>query len=328
LLARFGLSLLLFLAWMSVFAYQFNGDAPFLPTLGIFALALATVAFVVLTARALLFRLAAPLRRLAMSYKERSSPAVPPQLKRALFREACLLAILLERLGSEAALEKEMPPEIVITTRRVLLDRLADAGLRDELDPWLLDLMLAPDGHWSMEQKQRAFPAWECLSVLRWVLGLAELRGLTDDPRYNLADARSLFAIKAPENLVVLPGWDLRGARNSAGTFFHRSWSELLARRQVAGAGEDDTERALRLRADILESGFTGDYLVGAKTITELPLPLLRAITVRAHHRWQFLALLVEVVGEYAPPESIRKFLARYFAPAAGQGTVEVNDPA
>ena len=99
--------------------------------------------------------------------QERASPSVAPDLKRLLFREACLLGILLERFASETYFEKEIPPNIVITTRRVLLDRLSELGLREDLEPALLDLLLAPDGHWTPEQKHRAAPALECLAVLR-----------------------------------------------------------------------------------------------------------------------------------------------------------------
>ncbi|MGA3132957.1 MAG: hypothetical protein ABSD59_19305 [Terracidiphilus sp.] len=247
---------------------------------------------------------------------DRTSPAVPPETRRALFREACLLAILLERLGSESYLEKEIPPEIVVVTRRVLLDRLAAFGLRDNLEPWLLDLLLAPDGHWTAEQKQRAVPALECLVVLRWVLGLGELRSLTVNPNYSVAAARSLFEIKQPEELSVLPSWDVRPARDGAMQFFQRCWAELVARRAINKAPEADVEKALAIRAEIEGAGYTGDYLVGARTIPELDTPLLFLVARRAHTRWHFLALLVNVLSGEKTVGEVRKFLAQYFAPA------------
>jgi hypothetical protein len=247
---------------------------------------------------------------------ERDSPAVVPEMKRALFREACLLAILLERLGSEGAMEKEIPPEVVIITRRVLLDRLATAGLREGLEPWLLDLLLAPDGHWTSAQKQRAVPAWECFAVYRWALGLAELRELTVEPGYSIEEARALFAWKEPEKLVALPSWDLRPARDAASNFFHRCWAELVARREISTAQEEDVQRALAVRAEIQEADYTCDYLVGARTISELDTPLLMMATRRAYNRWQFVSLLVDVLAGDMPLGELRKFLAHYFAAA------------
>jgi hypothetical protein len=258
---------------------------------------------------------------------ERDSPAVAPGMKGALFREACLLAILLERLGSEGAMEKEIPPEIVIVTRRVLLGRLTALGLREDLEPWLLDLLLAPDGHWTQEQKQRAIPAWECLAVYRWALGLAELRELTIDPHYSMDDTRALFEVKEPEKLSVLPSWDLRPGRNLAANFFHRCWVELVARRKVSTAQEEDIQRALHVRAEIEEAGCSGDYLVGARTIPELDTPVLMVVTRRAYNRWQFLALLVDVLAGDLPPDKLRQFLVHYFAPVEVAEALSTGTP-
>ena len=257
---------------------------------------------------------------------ERTSPAVSADLKRHLYRETCLLATLLERSASEAAITKGLPQDVEIITRRVLLDRLNALGLRDGLETWQLDLLLAPDGHWTDEQKQRAAPSWESLAVLRWVLGLNELRELTMDPRYTMADVRSLFTITEPEKLLVVPSWDQRMARNQAGSFFKRCWSELLARRVVSGAAEEDVEHALTLRAEIQEEGYTGDYLVGTRTITELETPPLLKVMSRAYSRWQLLSLLVAVTGGEVAPQQLRSFLARYFAPTEvleNQGAIE-----
>ena len=247
--------------------------------------------------------------------------SVSDEMKRALFREACVLATLLERLGSESYLEKEIPPEVTIVTRRVLLDRLAALGLRDDLEPELRDLLLAPDGHWTAEQKRKALPALECFAVLRWVLGLGEMRNLTEDPKYSVAEVRALFEIKEPEKLRVLPSWDVRPVRDGASRFFNRCWAELVARRAIGNAPQQDVERALEMRARIQGAGYTGDYLVGARTITELDTQFLFLVATRAYHRSKFLALLVDVLAGEKGVEEVRKFLAQYFAPAVAAET-------
>jgi hypothetical protein len=255
---------------------------------------------------------------------DRESPAVAPDLKRALFREACVLATMLERLGSESYLEKEIPPEVTVITRRVLLDRLAAIGLRDDLEPGLRDLLLAPDGHWTAEQKQRAMPALECFAVFRWVLGLGELRSLTDDPKYSVAEVRSIFEVKEPEKLLVLASWDVRPARDGANRFLQRCWAELVARRAIDKVPEQDVERALEMRTEIQGAGYTGDYLVGARTVSELDTAFLFVVARRAYNRWNFLGVLVDVLSGEKGAEEVRKFLAQYFAPA---GAVEATVP-
>lgn len=259
---------------------------------------------------------------------ERDNPAVSSILKVALYRETCLLATLLERLGSEAAMEKELPPEITVITRRVLLDRLTDLNLRENLEPWLLDILLVPDGHWPVDLKQRAFPAWECFVVLRWVLGIGDLPGLTETPKYTLDDAQSLFKIEHPEKCAVLPAWDIRPARNQTDTFFSRCWSELIARRQLSGIDEKDVARALQARESIQSDGYTADYLIGARTIPELEDALLWQITVRAYNRWQILALLVDIVSEEKPVGELRTLFARFFAPHEEGKSGVLEDPA
>jgi hypothetical protein len=244
---------------------------------------------------------------------ERNSPAVAPETKVALHREACLLATLLERLGSEIGMEKELPENIEVITRRVLLDRLAELNLRDDLEPALRDILLTPDGHWPQELKNRAYPAWECFSALRWILGLGDLAGLTANPNYKLADAHAMCAVKDPQNLSVRPAWDIRPARDSAYMFFYRCWSELTARRLLNGPSDEDVQRALNARESIQAEGYTKDYLIGSKTVPEWPDALLWQAAMRANHRMRALSLLVDITSGEKPPTELRGFIASYF---------------
>lgn len=303
--------LLLFAAFLFVYFFMFYGSWHDLGARG----TISSVAFWV--ALSLIIGLVVKFRQNAQQRAfDRDSPAVSAEMKCALFREACVLATLLERLGSESYLEKEIPPEIMIVTRRVLLDRLAALGLRDSLEPELRNLLLAPDGHWTTEQKKRATPSWECLSVLCWILGVKELRSLTDNPGYSLAEARSLFEIKEPDKLRVLASWDVRPARDGANRFLQRCWAELVARGAIGNAPEQDVEHALALRTKIQDAGYTSDYLVGARTISELETPLLFLMAQRAYNRWQFLGLLADVLSGEKGAREIRSFLSQYFAPA------------
>ncbi|HEY1766632.1 MAG TPA: hypothetical protein VGG26_03220 [Terracidiphilus sp.] len=160
-LARSLLSLLLFAVWLVWNFFEFRGLSFQMGRFGVVLCSFVAVELFVLLAWP-------PLSHwLDQRALERKSPAMIPELKLALYREACLLATLLERMASEYRMEKEIPANIEVITRRVLLDRLKSLGLREELEPWVLDLLLAPDGHWTAEQKNRALPALECLAVLR-----------------------------------------------------------------------------------------------------------------------------------------------------------------
>jgi hypothetical protein len=305
------LSLLLFAAWAGWYGYFILGSISELGSRTIIIMAIPGLG-VLLLAWLIGFK-----QRLEDRAQERDNPSVPVELKRALFRETVLLATLLERLGSEVAMEKELPPEITVITRRVLLDRLERHDLRHNLEPWLLDLLLAPDGHWTIQQKEKAHSAWECFAVLKWALGLGELRGLTMTPIYHLRDAHSLCDLDKPEKFRVLPSWDLRPARDAALAFLDRCLGELLARNAVSSASEKDVARALEMRAAIQSEGYTHDYVVGTRTILELDTPLLWLLVRRAHTRFQLASLLVSITSGELPIEKLRDFLARYFVIAA-----------
>jgi len=320
--ARLAASLLIFGAWLAFEFYQFRGFSMEFGRVGTVMLCIAFGGLLLVVAGG------------AVSYKlqqralDRDSPAVPAQLKLALYRETCLLATLLERLGSEFGMEKELPANIEVITRRVLLNRLKKFDLRETLEPWLLDLLLAPDGHWTAEQKHRALPAWECAAVLLWVLGKASLPRPMEKPNYRVTELRTLFRIRQPENLVVLASWDLRFARDEAHMFFQRCWVELAARGDLARTDQDDVDRAIAIREEIMEDGYTGDYLVGAQTVTELPTPQLRAMAIRAWHRWEFVSLLVDILAGDASIDRLRQFFTRFFAPAEEHHEAAAAEPA
>ena len=242
-----------------------------------------------------------------------SDGEVALQLKLDVYGEACLLAALLERLTSEVAMEKELPEGFTVTTRRVLLDRLADLKLRHTLEPWLLDILLAPDGHWPEDLKTGAMPAWECLAVLRWALGIAELRDLTVDPKYDWTDASSLFEVKEPKNLNLVRPWKIRFELEATEVFFSRCLSEIVARGEVADLPQEDVEEASREREAIQSEGYTADFLVGASTISELPSPLLWSITQRAYNRRSTLSLMLAITTGDLPPNKLRELFAGFF---------------
>ena len=87
-------------------------------------------------------------------------PAVDVDVRDAVFREACLLAALLQRAGSERAMEQGVAPDLEVITRRVVLEQLRSHNLLEGLDANARDLLFAPDGRWSEEQKRTVQSNW------------------------------------------------------------------------------------------------------------------------------------------------------------------------
>jgi hypothetical protein len=316
-LFRLALSLLAFAAYLTWLLFYFRGLTLDFGRTGNFIIGIVFGAFALVAAVGFIQQ------KLDKRFADRGNPVIPAATKLAIYRESCLLAILLERLGSEIGMEKELPEGIEVITRRVLLDRLNQLNLRDNLKPELRDIFLTPDGHWPQELKHRAFQSWECFTVLRWVLGLGTLTPLTEQPNYKLADTNSLFAIKQPQKLNVLPAWDIRPARNNTTLFFNRCWSELIARGAILDVTEETVQQAIEARETIQSEGYNADFLVGVRTVPELQDQPLWQIAVRTYHRMQMLALLVDVTSGDKPTSEIRTLFASFFTLPKTEGLYE-----
>src|ERR1700761_767692 len=76
-----------------------------------------------------------------------------PELQREFAELALLHAILTERAGHEVFLQtKEFPEGIEIAARQRHLQILREHGLYDRLGDTERNLLLLPDGHWTIEQ--------------------------------------------------------------------------------------------------------------------------------------------------------------------------------
>ena len=247
---------------------------------------------------------------------ERTSPAVSKDVKKAVFLEAVLVGALLDRLDSERFLhEKELPPNIEITTRRVLLDWLSRLGMREDLEPWLNDLLLAQDGHWTQEQMNRVGEIWEYFEALRWVMGMEKLRRINVPPKFTGKYAAGLVSIRKLSKLRFVPPWDVRLAREQADAFFSRCWYELAARGEIDGATEEEIQQARAIHATFEKNCYQGDYRIGAYFVPSVASPVITVHMHSAWRRWAALSLMVEVLGGNLPPSRLRDFLRGYLSP-------------
>ncbi len=245
----------------------------------------------------------------------RSTPlAVAPAVQQEMHREAFLLAILLNRAGSERMMEKELPPDIEIVTRRFQREQLVRHGLWDDLSSPMKDLLLLPNGHWSQEQKSTAESCWEFFIVLRWVMRLDDsLRSLDRTPSYDLVKTRDIIAryeaLKPGETLAPR---DLRPVRDQAYLHFGRLWTEVVARGLVEeGIEPDHREQAVRAKGEIDVDGGSNDLLIDAQTVSELSNSSLWFLLRAAIRRWEIVNFLIPWLSEDQPNDQLRLFWSK-----------------
>jgi hypothetical protein len=238
-------------------------------------------------------------------------PVVAPVVQQEMHREAFLLAILLNRAGSERMMEKELPPDIEVVTRRFQREQLVRHGLWDDLSSAMKDLLLLPNGHWSQEQKSTAESCWEFFIVLRWVMRLDDsLRSLDRTPSYDLVKTRDIIA----RYEVLKPGdtlapWDLRPVRDEAYLHFGRLWTEAVARGLVEeGVEPDHREQAVRAKGEIDVDGGSNDLLIDAQTVSELSDSSLWYLLRAAIRRWEIVNFLIPWLLEEQPGDQLRLF--------------------
>lgn len=247
-------------------------------------------------------------RDVTFSLSEKT-PAVSTEIIFEIQREAYLLAVLLHRIGSERMMEKELPPQIEVVTRRIHREKLQTAGLWENIPSAMRNLLLLPDGHWSGEQKSNVELCWEYLIVLRWVLRFDDtLRPLSQETRYDWKMVRELFDNNlTPLKAETLASWDMRPERDRADHYFWRYWTEAIARDLVQSeVASKYGDEARRIKAEIDEDGSSSDLLVGAQTVSELKDADLRMMLGCAYRRWQILDLLVPVLSGEKAVSSIR----------------------
>jgi hypothetical protein len=241
-------------------------------------------------------------------------PVVAPAVQQEMHREAFLLAILLNRAGSERMMEKELPPEIEVVTRRFQREQLVRHGLWDDLSSPMKDLLLLPNGHWSDEQKSTAESCWEFFIVLRWVMRLDDsLRSLDRTPSYDLVKTRDIItrfeALKPGDTLAP---WDLRPVRDEAYFHFGRLWTEAVARGLVEqGIESGHREQAIRAKGEIDVDGASNDLLIDAKTVSELSDSSLWFLLRAAVRRWEIVNFLIPWLSEERPNDQLRLFWSK-----------------
>jgi hypothetical protein len=129
----------------------------------------------------------------SLTGQERSRPAdssgVSVEVRSYLEQRALIIASLLARASSEIGLrDRQLPPGMEVVTRQIQNALLRERGLWNVLEPSEAELARAPDGGWTVEQRNEVICWCEQLRLLRWALGAdSELTPLVHSPKIDLS---------------------------------------------------------------------------------------------------------------------------------------------
>jgi len=218
-----------------------------------------------------------------------------------IWRMTAMLAALLQRSGSEAAMQTTaLAQGKEFAIRQWQRERLLALGLWEGLPVTFRDLLLLPEGHWTAAKQDAVNGSLEQFFAMRWAISLEDaLRPLNQIPTYAGKAIVAMIAGAKPGNLALRPPWDLRLARDESYRYFERFWLEAVTRRLIGEEYEDRVlSEAIRLKAEIdANDRQSYDLLVGARTVSELDDETLMRMVITAHRRWEILKLLTGMAG-------------------------------
>ncbi len=239
-----------------------------------------------------------------------------------LRQEATILGHLLLRLGSERMMEKELPEEVTVVTRRHQIETLQASGAWASLRESQRHLLLLPDGHWSCEDKKGLERGWELLDVLRWTLLLdSDLPTLAQHPAYHFKKIEPLTQKDVRwGRLDAQPSWELRAQRNATQAWQSRLYCEAGSRGWLDDIRTpEELEPALSFREEIRKDSDSIDALVGTHTVMELSGDRLGQALRRASDRYDLLASVLAVMDGEAELPSIARQLDQVLYPLLEQ---------
>jgi hypothetical protein len=250
--------------------------------------------------------------RLEAHFDQRNTmPLVSEDVRLALAGQTAMLALLLQRAGSEECLaETELHASLTPTTRADGLKRLAQHQLYEGLGPHARDLFLMADGHWSERQRARVLTCWEDFEALRWAMSLSrDLVSIEHAPKHGWRDV--LRVARDTESAIrkakLRPAWDMRPKRDQAKRYLDRCVSRMV----TAGLIDAVPENAgwQRKMEEIYEREAQADLLVGHEYIREVDAPTLVWTAHRAARRLEMLTVLTSIVSVESASNTLQAHL-------------------
>jgi hypothetical protein len=230
------------------------------------------------------------------------------RILRARFADlALLLAILLDRAGSETYLrDKVLPQGVEVVSRRMHIDLLKSRDLWDSLTPPDREAIMMPDGAWTHQHinivVNRCF---EPFRLLRWVLRYDfHLPVVGKQLRFDYHSANEL--VRNPAKLIA-PGdqitiqSELETARDAARQFLLRCYAEEVARGYTIPEKEETTQWA-----NSVSSSMSGkqsvDFLLDENLVSEATRDQLEWATHLSRLRLHFLNWILSIENQPGPP--------------------------
>jgi hypothetical protein len=219
---------------------------------------------------------------------------------------ALLYAVLVDRAGSERFLkEKELPPDVEVTSRRAHMEALRSANLWERIGPKDREALIVADGGWDWEQINRFAMGIEPLRLLRWVLRIdfrlptigQQLWGDFGIAHEIVADPERLW-----RGLDLIDADTVRTSRDDARSTLLRCIAEAINRGYQVAADDEMAAWATRVSEDLAGNQHE-DFLLGDKLVSEATREQLAWATALANIRSDFLAMVLELLETGNPPE-------------------------
>ena len=219
---------------------------------------------------------------------------------------ALLIATMVDRAGSEKYLkEKELPPGVEPTSRRIHLELLKKHELWEKMARADREAMMMPDGHWEWPLIHRVTMAMEPLRLLRWILRIdfhLPLIGQQLKGDFNLAHELVLAPEKLFEGKNLATEEMMETGRDAADHFFQRCLAEAIHRGYYNPNDEGMTERARRM-AESLAGKQDKDFVLGTKLVSEASKDEVLWATNLSQRRRDFLNWLIGRMNAAKPLE-------------------------
>jgi len=228
---------------------------------------------------------------------------------RARFSDlALLLAIFLDRAGSEAYLHNKVLPEgVEVVSRRIHIDLLKSRNLWDKLAPPDREAIMMPDGAWEPTHiSTAANRCFEPLRLLRWILRIDHRLPLAGQQlRFDFRTANEL--VRNPEKLsassdALADQPLIETARDAARQYVLRCYAEEVARGYTKPDEEETAEWANQLSSS-MSGKQSVDFLIDTSLVSEATREQLEATTQLSRARLHFLNWVIFIEDQPDPPQ-------------------------
>ena len=220
---------------------------------------------------------------------------------------ALLLAVLLDRAGSETYLrDKVLPEGVEVVSRRIHIDLLKSRDLWDTLAPPDREAIMMPDGAWSRTQVNIVVNrCFEPFRLLRWVLRFDfHLPLVGKQLRFDYHSANELLRnpakLFAPNDQITDQS-SVETARDAARQFLLRCYAEEVARGYTVPAEEETTQWANNV-SNSMSGKQSVDFLLEENLVSEATRDQLEWATHLSRTRLHFLNWILSIEDRPDPP--------------------------